>query len=148
MKQYLSADSPTTTYITLGGCFILLVLTLLMVGISDELWPAAMYVLWSLLVIGRTVHRLTFYQITLTSNTLLLTRIFSQPVSYSTTYFVSIEPVAAHGKPLEMCFKDGHSFKFLPKLKSNDWSIFYMQPTDFIERWSKIIKGLATVKRA
>jgi hypothetical protein len=148
MKRYLSADSPTTTYLTLGGSFILIVVILLLVGLSDEVWPTAMYVLWSLLVIGRAVHRLTFYQVTLTGNTLLLTRIFSQPVSYSAACFVSIESVAVHGKPLRMCFKDGHSFKFLPKLKSNDWSIYYMQPADFIERWSRIIKGLAAVERA
>jgi hypothetical protein len=126
----------------------MLVLVMLMVALSDEVWLTAMYVLWGLLVIGKAVYQLTFYQIMLTKDTLLLTRIFSQPVSYSAACFVSIESVAVYGKPLRMCFKDGHSFKFLPKLKSNDWSIYYMQPADFIERWSRIIKGLAAVERA
>ena len=147
MRKQLSADSAAATSYMLAGSIVLVVLTLVIVikllldGLSHKAWPGAMQVLWGLLVVSKTIHRLTFYQITLANNTLLLTRIFSRSVSYPTACFVSITPGAAHGKPLRLSFKEGRSFTFLPKLTSSEWSIYYLKPADFIERWSAILKG-------
>ena len=142
MKERLSSSTVRENAIALVLSLVAVVVAIWLLIAGTPHWLALCF---NLPIFAATIYQTTFYQITLTTNTILIEGLYGRPVSYSLLDFVEMQQTQRPYRSLRIRFTDGKTFLFSPKLKESSFSLRYTPPADFIEYWTEEIIDCATV---
>jgi hypothetical protein len=110
-----------------------------------DFWRWLTSAMWLVLIALNSYQTIFYQEVTLTQSTLKCVPLFGQPASYRLTNFVAMHQTKLPGRPLRICFKDGKSFLFSPKLKESSFSLRYTPAADFIAYWTEEITDRSAV---